>query len=103
MPLLGTSKRPVLLRAQSFEEADQLLVICEDNGWEAIVQVDPDAPSDLRDLRRAQGQAGFAREVRRIPIPSANSLCPCGSGRKFKRCCRDASQSSVRRPQRSVA
>jgi hypothetical protein len=22
-----------------------------------------------------------------MPMPSRNSLCPCGSGRKFKRCC----------------
>jgi len=27
------------------------------------------------------------RTVRRPPLPGRNSLCPCESGRKFKRCC----------------
>ena len=90
MPLLGTKKRPVLLKAQSFDEADELLIMCEDNGWEAIVVVDPDSPTDLGDLRKVQRQSGFSKAIRRFNLPSANSDCPCGSGRKYKRCCKAA-------------
>ena len=87
MPLLGTSKRPVFLRAQSFEEADKLLDMCEAHGWEAIVSVDPDRPTDLEDLRRAQQQNKDSNEITHFKLPSLNSHCPCGSERKFKRCC----------------
>ena len=86
MPLLGTSKRPVFLRARSYEEADRLLDMCEEHGWEAIVGVDEDAPSDLPHLERASKRGGFTNEITSFQLPSANSPCPCGSGRKFKRC-----------------
>jgi hypothetical protein len=90
MPLLGTSRRPLFLKGTSFEEADHLLALCEDQGWEAIVVIDPDAPSDLRDLRKAERQSEFAQEIRTFQQPAANGPCPCGSGRKYKRCCQAA-------------
>ena len=90
MPLLGTSRRPVFLRACTFEEADRLLDLCEAHGWEAIVGVDEDAPSDLPQLERSLVRDGFTTEITSFQLPSANSPCPCGSGRKFKRCCRPA-------------
>ena len=33
------------------------------------------------------GILGTIRPIRKSPTPKRNVPCPCGSGRKFKRCC----------------
>lgn len=44
------------------------------------------AAYDLREFWRDRGMA--PREpVRKSPEPGRNDLCPCGSGKKFKKCC----------------
>ena len=69
------------------EAAHDILEDCIDRGWHALVGIEPDMPPDLSDyewlLRRYERAA--ALEVPRGP--SQNAPCPCGSGRKYKRCC----------------
>ncbi|MEQ1663341.1 MAG: UPF0149 family protein [Thiobacillus sp.] len=44
------------------------------------------AAYDLREFWRDRGMA--PREpIRKAPEPGRNDLCPCGSGKKFKKCC----------------
>lgn len=35
--------------------------------------------------------------------PGRNSPCPCGSGKKYKRCCRDADEAAANQPRRQLA
>jgi uncharacterized protein len=45
-------------------------------------------PGMLRDLQHHRINALTLREpLRRTPIPERNAACPCGSGRKYKKCC----------------
>lgn len=34
---------------------------------------------------------------RKVVIPNRNEVCPCGSGKKFKRCCGSRLQDAVKR------
>ena len=40
-----------------------------------------------KDLRRLQGKEPPAPAVRPEPKTGRNDPCPCGSGKKFKKCC----------------
>jgi SWIM/SEC-C metal-binding protein len=86
MATIGTRKKPAIVRVQSEERAERVLEFCQDNGIAVLVGVEPDKPEDLSDIERA----ALAREPpRAVAKVGRNDLCPCGSGRKFKRCCVD--------------
>ena len=42
---------------------------------------------DLRDFWRERASRRPVRQVRKEAGPGRNDPCPCGSGKKFKRCC----------------
>lgn len=85
MRKLGTRQRPVVLRVQSMERADEVMAIAERNGWKVIVGVEPDKPEDTAGLQTLMH--GGAAPIRREQAVGRNDPCPCGSGRKFKKCC----------------
>ena len=85
MAKLGTTQRPAALRVQSMKRANEVMAIAERNGWKVIVGVEPDKPENTTDLEVLM-QGGTAT-VRREQTVGRNDRCPCGSGRKFKKCC----------------
>ncbi len=91
MASLGSGKRPVFVQVQTEDEAEDVLEECASRGWDVIVAVDPEGPRNLRDLDRLLGRQ-LRREERQAALedrrrPPMNAACPCGSGRKHKRCC----------------
>lgn len=85
---LGTSKRPAVVRVQSFARAEEIVSLCDEHGWQVIVGVEPGEPEDRSDIERLLGaRAAAAQTPRREPKVGRNAPCPCGSGRKFKNCC----------------
>jgi SWIM/SEC-C metal-binding protein len=82
---LGTMQRPAVLRVQSVERADEVMAIAERKGWKVIVGVEPDKPEKTTDLEMLV--QGGAAPIRREEPVGRNDPCPCGSGRKFKKCC----------------
>lgn len=57
---------------------------------EPLVEVwrGPWRPDDALPLLRARQHPGEGARPRRVaPTPARNAPCPCGSGRKYKRCC----------------
>lgn len=81
----GTIQRPAVLRVQSMERADEVMAIAERKGWKVIVGVEPDKPENTTDLETLM--QGGAAPIRREETVGRNDPCPCGSGRKFKKCC----------------
>lgn len=84
MASIGTRKKPAVVRVQTPERAQRVLELCDEHGVVVIVGVEPDKPEDLSDIERAL--------LPREPTPTAlkvgrNEPCPCGSGKKFKKCC----------------
>lgn len=86
MASIGTRKKPAIVRVQTEERAQRLLEFCQDNDIAVMVGVEPDKPEDISDIERAI----LAREpARAAPKIGRNDPCPCGSGKKFKKCCVD--------------
>jgi SWIM/SEC-C metal-binding protein len=84
MAKLGSVKRPAILRVQSQERAAELAEICDRYGWIYVIGVEPDKAEDTSDLDRLLNPP---TPVRTQPQPGRNDPCPCGSGKKYKRCC----------------
>lgn len=84
MARLGTTKHPAVVRVQTEQRAMEILSLCEENGVKALIGLEPDQPEDITDVQRALSpptQAVAAAKVGR------NEPCPCGSGKKSKKCC----------------
>jgi len=86
MAALGSKKRPVILRVQDEARAEEVFMICSANGLQCIVGVEPDKPENLFDLKKALKSA--PTQLPETPLKvSPNDYCPCGSTKKFKKCC----------------
>lgn len=81
---LGTPKRPAAVTVKTEERRLEVAALFEEKGWEYTAEVDPDKEEDLTDLEILQ--------TPRTPVVAdakvgRNEPCPCGSGKKFKKCC----------------
>jgi len=90
MPKLGPSKKPAVARVQTEERAGEIMELCNEQGWQVIVGIEPDKPENISDvqwlLKRLQNASPAA--VRTGPGKvSPNDYCPCGSELKYKNCC----------------
>lgn len=84
MATIGTHANPARARVQTEERAFELLAFCQDRRIQLVVELAPKEPEDIAEIERAL--------IEREPIVAAprigrNEPCPCGSGKKFKKCC----------------
>lgn len=84
MAKLGTDQRPAVFRVRTMERAEEIASICNEHGWKFIMGIEPDKPEDVSDIERLLNPP--------MPIISErkhgrNDPCPCGSGKKYKKCC----------------
>jgi SWIM/SEC-C metal-binding protein len=85
MARLGSRKRPAIVRVQTEAHAREIVDLCDAHGWQVIVGVEPDASEDVSDVRTLLAPTpGIAPQP---PTVGRNAPCPCGSGRKYKKCC----------------
>lgn len=57
-------------------------------GYRQRLDIIGSLPGMLADLQRHRIDVLTPREpLRRVPTPERNASCPCGSGRKYKKCC----------------
>ncbi len=84
MAKLGTNKKPAVVRVQTEERLQEVASIFTKHGWIFIAGLEPDEPEDISDLQRLLNP----------PLPKKasqkagrNDPCPCGSGKKYKKCC----------------
>jgi len=82
----GSKARPAILRVQSLARAEELTLLAEAHGIQVIVGVEPDQPEDISDLTRILDPPTPRRLAVKV---GRNDPCPCGSGKKYKRCCAD--------------
>jgi SWIM/SEC-C metal-binding protein len=88
MAKLGTKKRPAIVRVQTEARAGEILRICNANGWQVIVGIEPDKTEDIADVQHLMNTPVLApAPTTRLRPVRGNDYCPCGSGRKFKHCC----------------
>ena len=84
MPKLGSTKRPIIVRVQTEERLEEIAATCNEHGWHFIAGLEPHKPEDITDLERALNTPPPARAEE---TPGRNDPCPCGSGKKYKKCC----------------
>ena len=84
MDKLGSQKRPAVARVKSQKRAEEILSICNRRGWKVIVGIEPDKPEDISDVERLLNPPEAAKAQVKT---GRNEPCPCGSGKKYKRCC----------------
>lgn len=85
MAKLGTKNKPARIRVQTEERAIELLALCNQKGWQAIVGIEPDKEENIDDIKILE--AGIKPFFAFQSTPSRNAPCPCGSGKQYKRCC----------------
>jgi SWIM/SEC-C metal-binding protein len=85
---LGTHKHPAIVRVRSVSRGEEIVSLCQDHGWQVIVGVEPDEREDISDLEELLSRERKRVRPLRSPVRVApNDYCPCGSGKKFKKCC----------------
>ena len=98
MAKLGTNKKPVRFRVQTEERLQELAFICDENQWIFIGGLEPDEDEDVSEVEYLLDPKGFTSQpqmdasnrtvINETQKTGRNEPCPCGSGRKFKKCCR---------------
>jgi len=84
MGKLGSEKQPAVARVKSQKRAEEILSICSRHGWKVIVGIEPNKPEDISDVERLLHPPETAQAQTKV---GRNDPCPCGSGKKYKKCC----------------
>ena len=84
MVTLGSKKKPIILRVQNLNRANEVAAICDEHGWIYILGIEPDKSEDISDLERLLNPP--KPQVKNFDI-GRNDPCHCGSGKKYKKCC----------------
>jgi SWIM/SEC-C metal-binding protein len=81
---LGTPKRPAAVTVQTEERLKEVASIFEEKGWNYTIGLEPDKPEDVTDLEILLGAPKTKIAEKKV---GRNEPCPCGSGKKYKKCC----------------
>lgn len=84
MAKLGTEKKPAIVRAQTENRLQEVAAIFDQHSWKYIIGFEPDKPEDISDLEKLLNPTKPAQSTKKV---GRNDPCPCGSGKKFKKCC----------------
>jgi SWIM/SEC-C metal-binding protein len=55
----------------------------------ALIGIEPDKPEDISEVQRLLNPP---KPIQADPKVGRNDPCPCGSGKKFKKCCMNKQQ-----------
>jgi len=81
---LGTEKNPARVRVKTKKRMGEVAAIFEQHGWQHVIEVAADQPEDVADLEMLLDRPKPVAARQKV---GRNDPCPCGSGRKHKKCC----------------
>ncbi len=81
---LGTEKNPAVVNVQSEKRVKELESVFEKNGWKYTINLEPDNPEDITALEILLTPPKTRVAEKKV---GRNEPCPCGSGKKHKKCC----------------
>lgn len=81
---LGTEKNPAVVRVQTEKRMQEVAAIFEKSGWKYTIGLEPDKPEDIADLETLLNPQKTVVAEKKV---GRNDPCPCGSGKKYKKCC----------------
>jgi SWIM/SEC-C metal-binding protein len=81
---LGTDKNPAVVNVKTKKRAKEVESIFEENNWKYTIELDPKTPEDINDLELLLNPPKTMIAEKKV---GRNEPCPCGSGKKYKKCC----------------
>ena len=81
---LGTEKNPAVVHVKTKKRMKELADIFEKNGWKYKIELEKDKPEDINDLEILLNWPEPKEVEEKV---GRNEPCPCGSGKKYKKCC----------------
>ncbi len=81
---LGTDKNPAAVHVKTKERMQEVAAIFEKNDWKYTIELEPDKPEDISDLEILSNPPKTVIAEKKV---GRNEPCPCGSGKKYKKCC----------------
>ena len=81
---LGTERNPASVHVKTKKRMKEVAAIFEKNNWKYTIELDPDQPEDVNDLEVLLNPPKTVIAEKKI---GRNEPCPCGSGKKYKKCC----------------
>ena len=81
---LGTEKHPAVVSVRTEERVKELESVFEENGWKYKIELAPENPEDITDLEILLNPIKTRVAEEKV---GRNEPCPCGSGKKYKKCC----------------
>ena len=81
---LGTDKNPAVVNVQTKKRHKEVESKFKEKGWKYSIEVDPDKPEDVNDLEMLLNPPKTTIAEKKV---GRNEPCPCGSGKKYKKCC----------------
>ena len=82
---LGTEKNPAVVHVKAKKRIKEVTAIFEKHGWKYKIELVKDKPEDITDLEILLNPPKTIVAEKKI---GRNEPCPCGSGKKYKKCCR---------------
>ncbi len=81
---LGTDKNPAAVHVKTKKRMQEVAAIFEKNDWKYTIELEPDKPEDISDLEILSNPPKTVIAEKKV---GRNEPCPCGSGKKYKKCC----------------
>ena len=81
---LGSEKNPAVVNLQTKKRLKEVVSIFEKNDWKYTIGLEPDKPEDITDLEILLNPSKTMIAEKKV---GRNESCPCGSGKKYKKCC----------------
>ena len=81
---LGTEQHPAIVNVKTKKRVKELESIFEKNSWKYSIELDSDKPEDINDLEMLLNPPKTKIAEKKV---GRNEACPCGSGKKYKKCC----------------
>ena len=81
---MGTEKNPAIVSVQTKKRVKELESVFEENGWKYQIEFAPDKPEDISNLELLLNPIKTRIAEKKV---GRNEPCPCGSGKKYKKCC----------------
>jgi SWIM/SEC-C metal-binding protein len=81
---LGTETNPAVVNVQTEKRVKELESVFDKNGWKHTIDLEPDKPEDIKALEMLLNPIKTKIAEKKV---GRNEPCPCGSGKKYKKCC----------------
>jgi SWIM/SEC-C metal-binding protein len=81
---LGTEKNPAVVSVKTKKRIKEVEKIFKENGWKYRIEQVKDKDEDIADLEALLNWPKTQKVEKSV---GRNEPCPCGSGKKYKKCC----------------